>query len=44
VGNRHKEELSDLADIPRIYFASQRYAAGILEAVEHYHFLSRKAA
>ena len=39
VGNRHHEELSDLAAIENIYFAKQDYAAGILEAMEHYHFL-----
>ena len=39
VGNRHHEELSDLAAIERIYFAKQDYAAGIIEAMEHYHFL-----
>jgi len=38
VANRHSEELSDLADIERIYFASQSYAAGIIEALEHYDF------
>jgi sucrose-phosphate synthase len=44
VGNRHKEELSDLADVPRIYFARKPYAAGILEAIEHYDFFERDAA
>lgn len=44
VRNRHKEELSELTDIPRIYFASKAYAAGVLEAIEHYDFLSRPAA
>jgi len=39
VGNRHHEELSDLAAIERIYFAKQDYAAGIIEAMEHYRFL-----
>jgi sucrose-phosphate synthase len=38
VANRHHEELSALSDVERIYFAKQPYAAGILEAIEHYHF------
>lgn len=38
VANRHSEELSDLTEIERIYFASQPYAAGIIEALEHYDF------
>jgi sucrose-phosphate synthase len=38
VANRHKEELSDLSDIPRILFARKAHAAGILEAAEHYGF------
>ncbi|WJW74296.1 HAD family hydrolase [Thiohalobacter sp. IOR34] len=38
VGNRHHEELSQLADIERIYFSRQAYAAGILEALDHYDF------
>ena len=38
VANRHHEELSALIDVERIYFAKQPYAAGILEAIEHYHF------
>ncbi|MEO5342635.1 MAG: HAD-IIB family hydrolase [Gammaproteobacteria bacterium SHHR-1] len=38
VGNRHHEELSKLADIDRIYFAQGEGAAGILEAIDHYHF------
>jgi sucrose-phosphate synthase len=39
VANRHHEELSQLVDQQRIYFAEAPYAAGILEAVEHYNFL-----
>jgi sucrose-phosphate synthase len=39
VSNRHNEELSQLVDQQRIYFARAPYAAGILEAVEHYDFL-----
>jgi sucrose-phosphate synthase len=38
VANRHHEELSALTDVERIYFAKQPYAAGILEAIEHYRF------
>jgi len=40
VGNRHEEELSELADIENIYFAENSYAAGIIEAVEHYDFFN----
>jgi sucrose-phosphate synthase len=39
VGNRHNEELSQLAELERIYFAEAPGAAGILEAIEHYQFL-----
>jgi len=38
VGNRHDEELSQLVDQERIYFAGQNHALGILEAIEHYDF------
>jgi len=38
VANRHHEELSALTDVERIYFAKQPYAAGILEAIDHYRF------
>jgi len=38
VGNRHYEELSQLIDQERIYFADQPHASGILEAIEHYDF------
>ncbi len=38
VANRHHEELSQLVDQERIYFASQPHALGILEAIEHYDF------
>lgn len=38
VANRHHEELSKLADAERIYFARAGYAAGILEAIDHYDF------
>ena len=38
VANRHNEELSDLIELERVYYAKQPYAAGILEAVEYYDF------
>ena len=38
VANRHDEELSELADVEHIYFAKNSYAAGIIEAIEHYNF------
>ena len=38
VANRHDEELSELADVEHICFASQPFAAGILEAIDHYDF------
>ena len=38
VANRHYEELSELIEQDRIYFARQPHAAGILEAAEHYDF------
>lgn len=41
VGNRHHEELSQLVDQERIYFASQDHALGILEAIEHYDFFNK---
>jgi len=40
VGNRHHEELSKLTDQESIYFASQAYAMGILEAIDHYDFFN----
>ena len=40
VSNRHDEELSDLTDLDRVYFATQPGANGILEAIEHYDFFS----
>ncbi|MCW8922128.1 MAG: HAD-IIB family hydrolase [Gammaproteobacteria bacterium] len=39
VANRHNEELSDLTELDKVYYAKQPYAAGILEAIEHYDFL-----
>jgi sucrose-phosphate synthase len=38
VSNRHNEELSQLVDIDRIYFAERSHARGILEAIDHYDF------
>lgn len=38
VANRHHEELSQLEDIDRIYFAKQPFAKGILEALDYYDF------
>jgi sucrose-phosphate synthase len=38
VANRHHEELSQLADLERIYFAERPHALGILEAIDHYDF------
>jgi sucrose-phosphate synthase len=42
VGNRHDEELSELADVDKIYFAKHSYAAGIIEAIDHYDFFNTK--
>jgi sucrose-phosphate synthase len=38
VGNRFNEELSQLIEAERIYFAEAEGAAGILEAIQHYRF------
>jgi sucrose-phosphate synthase len=38
VANRHHEELSELVNIDDIYFADKPYAAGVLQAIEHYDF------
>ncbi len=40
VRNRHHEELSQLVDLDRIYFANGDHALGILEAIDHYDFLT----
>ncbi len=40
VSNRHHEELSQLEEIDRIYFAGQSHASGILEAIDHYDFFN----
>ncbi|MHB8847810.1 MAG: HAD family hydrolase [Burkholderiales bacterium] len=42
--SRHQEELSDLANLDKIYFAKKHHAAGILEAMGHYEFLSDNKA
>jgi len=44
VANRHHEELSELTDIERIYFAQKGYAAGIIEAMEHYNYFDMDRA
>jgi sucrose-phosphate synthase len=41
VANRHDEELSQLVDVERIYFAKESFARGILEAIEHYDLYDR---
>ena len=41
VANRHDEELSDLVDLERVYFAQNAGAAGILEAIEYYDFFNK---
>jgi len=38
VENRHHEELSQLDDVDRIYFAGKSHASGIMEALDHYNF------
>jgi sucrose-phosphate synthase len=38
VANRHHEELSQLVEQDRIYFAEQPYAQGIIDAIEYYDF------
>ncbi|MEA5533583.1 HAD family hydrolase [Crocosphaera sp. XPORK-15E] len=40
VANRHQEELSDLADIEPIFFSEKQYAAGIIDGINHYDFIS----
>ncbi|MBK9160980.1 MAG: glycosyltransferase [Nitrosomonadales bacterium] len=44
VDNRHLNELADLANIDKIYFSGKPHAAGILEAMDHYHFFADKPA
>lgn len=38
VGNRQHEELTQLVDQEKIYFAKQTHALGILEAIDYYDF------
>lgn len=38
VSNRHGEELSDLTDLDKVYFAKNAGASGILEAIDFYNF------
>lgn len=40
VANRHHEELSKLDEQDRIHFSEKAHASGILDAIEHYDFLS----
>ncbi|HSO44715.1 MAG TPA: HAD family hydrolase, partial [Rhodoferax sp.] len=40
VDNRHLAELADLANIEKVYFSKQPFAAGILEAMTHYNFFA----
>lgn len=40
VANQYPPELSGLCDADKIYFSQNQYAAGILEAINHYHFLT----
>lgn len=40
VANRHHEELSQLVEQERIYFANQPYAQGVMEAIDHYDFFN----
>lgn len=42
VDNRHLSELSDLANIEKIYFSEQSHAAGIFEAMQYYNFFEEK--
>jgi sucrose-phosphate synthase len=40
VASRHREELAQLNDSERVYFAKGSHASGILEAIEHYDFFN----
>lgn len=40
VDNRHLAELSELANIEKVYFSEKPHAAGILEAMQHYDFFA----
>ncbi|GAB6070625.1 HAD-IIB family hydrolase [Thiomicrorhabdus hydrogeniphila] len=41
VANRHDEDLSQLQELDRIYYAKQSYEEGILEAIDHYDFFGK---
>ena len=38
VANRHTEELSKFSEVEPIYFSEKQFAAGILDALNHYNF------
>ncbi len=40
VASRHREELAQLSDTQRVYFAERSHASGILEAIDHYDFFN----
>ncbi|MBP6057962.1 MAG: glycosyltransferase [Nitrosomonas sp.] len=40
VASDHSDELSALVELESVYFAKQPYAAGIMEAIDHYQFLN----
>ncbi|MBU0689993.1 MAG: glycosyltransferase [Gammaproteobacteria bacterium] len=42
VSNRHLDELADVAAIDSIYQTQQQNAAGVLEAIAHYDFFSKR--
>lgn len=42
VDNRHHTELSELEKVDDIYFSGSSFAAGILEAIEHYRFFDEE--
>ncbi|MDD5579444.1 MAG: HAD-IIB family hydrolase [Methylobacter sp.] len=42
VANEYRDELSQLDEPERIYFAEQPYALGIIEAIKHYNFFNNE--
>lgn len=44
VSNRHLDELAEVAAIDSIYLTEKQHAAGVLEAISHFDFLSRSVA
>lgn len=40
VANRHREELSSLAEAEQVYFAERSHAWGIIDAIAHYDFFN----